>query len=460
MKHAKPPSYGLLFTIVSSSAFMVNLDLWVANVAFEAIGTDFDVASLARLSWVLNAYTITLAASLVLFGRMGDRFGQRRLFLVGTVLFSVASAVCAAAPDVNVLIIARVFQGLGAASLLPTSLAILMQVSAPERRQSAVRLWSAVGGMAAALGPVLGGLLVQIDWRWIFLANVPIGCLILALGMGSLPRASADTQGRPIDVLGSILLTGAIGATCLGLVQAPEWSWADWRTITTFSAAGIFVAVFASSASRRPEPLIDPRLLQIKNFRNANIANIAFSVGFSILLISLALWCQAVWKYSALRTGLALSPGPAVVPIAVVLSIPLSRRFGSHRVSAAGCLLFCGSVLWLAHSIDTNPNYAESLLVSLLFAGFGFAFAAATLIAVAAESLPSGSTTTGSAMINAGRQLAGCLGVSILVTIAGSQHAISDLSTPLKNSWYAGAVFSVIAIPFCLMLIKQPVGEK
>jgi MFS family permease len=176
-----------VFTVVVAAIFMSNLDLFIVNVALPSIGRDFGGASLAGLSWVLNAYAIVFAALLVPAGRLGDRTGQRRVFLAGIAIFTLASAACAAAPDLAVLVAARVVQAAGAAALIPTSLALLLAATPPDKRPGRVRAWAAVGGVSAALGPVAGGLLVQLDWRWVFLVNLPIGVAALVAGSRGLP---------------------------------------------------------------------------------------------------------------------------------------------------------------------------------------------------------------------------------------------------------------------------------
>ena len=216
----------LVLVIVCAGVVLASLDLFIVNVALPQMARDFGVKGdgLADLSWVLNAYAIVYAALLVLFGRLADRYRREHGFLLGVTVFVVASAACGAATSVPMLVAFRVVQAAGAALLTPTSLGLVLATSTPERRHSAVRAWAAVGGVAAALGPVVGGLLVAASWRWVFLVNVPIGLAALVVGWRRLPRIPGHPVAPP-DALGAALLTGGVGALTLGLVKAESWGW-------------------------------------------------------------------------------------------------------------------------------------------------------------------------------------------------------------------------------------------
>src|SRR5205807_4462166 len=208
------------------------------NVALPQMARDLHVrgSGLSDLSWVLNAYAIVYASFLVLFGRAAERYRRERGFLLGVAVFVAASAACGAATSVPMLVAFRVVQAAGAALLTPTSLGLVLATSRPERRHGAVRAWTAVGGIAAAAGPVVGGLLVAASWRWVFLVNVPIGLVALAIGWRRLPRVPGHPVPRP-DALGALLVTGGVGALTLGLVKGGSWGWGDTRTIVTLALA-------------------------------------------------------------------------------------------------------------------------------------------------------------------------------------------------------------------------------
>ena len=316
------------FAVVVAAIFMSNLDLFIVNVALPSIGRDFGGSSLAGLSWVLNAYAISFGALLVAAGRLGDRIGQRRVFLAGMALFTVASAACAAAPALALLVAARAIQAAGAAALIPTSLALLLAATAPERRSGRVRAWAAVGGVSAALGPVAGGLLVQADWRWVFLVNLPVGVAAIAVGRRVLPHPPPRAAEPWPDLAGAALLTAAIGGLTGGLVEGPSWGWTSGGTIALLAGATASVSWFLWRCARHDRPMFELHLLRRPTFGLATLATFVFSIGFAAMLLSNVLWCQTVWHYSALRTGLAIAPGPAMVPGLAIGAGRLARRFG------------------------------------------------------------------------------------------------------------------------------------
>ena len=229
--------------IVSVGLFMSSLDLFIVNIAFPDLAASFDGASLPSLSWVLNAYAIVFAALLVPAGRIADRVGRKRVFVLGLVLFSLASALCAAAPTVPLLVAARVLQAAGGAMMIPTTLGLILPAFPPEQRALAIGIWSAISGIAAALGPPIGGLLVQLSWHWIFLVNVPIGLLTAVIAVRVLDEAREPDDGRP-DLLGAAMLALGIGLLTLGIVKGPDWGWSDPRDLAAFAAALLLIVAF------------------------------------------------------------------------------------------------------------------------------------------------------------------------------------------------------------------------
>src|SRR3954468_12061800 len=223
--------------VVSAAVFMASLDLFIVNIAFPAIERDFGGTSLASLSWILNAYAIVFAALLVPAGRTADRLGRQRSFIAGLGLFTLASALCALAPNVELLVAARVLQAVGAASVFPTSLALLLPEFPPAERRKAVSIWAALGAVAAAAGPPIGGLLVQAGWQLVFLVNVPIGIALLVVAARVLREQREDAGAPRPDLLGALLLTASIGTLTLGIVKAPEWGWGSARVVALLVVA-------------------------------------------------------------------------------------------------------------------------------------------------------------------------------------------------------------------------------
>ncbi|MCQ4207085.1 MFS transporter [Streptomyces longispororuber] len=441
-------SNSLTVWIVSAGVFVVNLDLFIVNVAVPALGASFDGTSLAALSWVLNAYAIVFAALLVPAGRLADRYGHRRGFLLGLTVFTVASVLCALAPGVGWLIAARAVQAAGAAALMPTSLALLLVATPAERRPRAVRSWAAIGGIAAGLGPVVGGLLVEADWRWVFLVNAPVGVAGLMAGARALPADRPDRSGPLPDLPGAAVLTGAIGAFALALVKAQEWGWSSGRFAVTLAVALGLVAVFRWRSARHPAPVVELPLLRIPAFGVATVAALLFTVAFAAMLLTAVLWCQQMWGWSAIRTGLAIAPGPLVVPVLAVASGPVVRRLGAGGTAAVGCLLFSAGLVWWAVGVDAVPRYATGFLPGMLITGIGVGLALPTLVGAAATALPPDRFATGSALTTMARQTGSVLGVAVTVTVLGAPVTV----TAFRQGWYAAAGAAVVAAGIALVL--------
>ncbi|WP_197746654.1 MFS transporter [Mycobacterium saskatchewanense] len=432
----------VLASVVVAAVFMANLDLWIVNVALVDMGRGFG-NSLSAVSWVLNAYAIGLAALLVPAGRLGDRLGQRRVFLSGIAVFTLASLGCAVAPNLALLVAARVLQAVGAAAQLPTSLALLMASVEPHRRTNVARGWAAVGALAAVCGPVLGGLLVTFDWRWVFVVNLPVGLAAWLVGRRVLPVEPARRDERLPDLVGSALLIVAVAALTGALVQAPIWGWASAGTAALVALTVLGTGAFVWRSARHPQPLLELPLLRIRHFAIANVAFFCFGAAFAIMLLSNSLWCQNVWHYSVLRTGLAMAPSPAVVPFVTFGSTRLVHRIGPGPVAAIGSVLFAAALLWRIVLAKAAPHYLTDLLPSMLFSGIGVGLTLSTLMAAGATALPPARAATGSALVNSGRQVASALGVAILVTALGPTASVREFDL---GWWLALAFIAATAV--------------
>ena len=414
-----------VLVIVCAGVVLASLDLFIVNVALPQIGKDFHLqgGGLSDLSWVLNAYAIVYAAFLVLFGRLAERYRRERGFLLGVAIFVAASAACGAATSVPMLVAFRVVQALGAALLTPTSLGLILATSSPERRYGSVRTWTAVGGLAAAAGPVVGGLLVALNWRWVFLVNVPVGLLALVAGWRRLPRVPGHPVPAP-DALGALLITGGVAALVLGLVKGGSWGWGDARTETALAVAVIALALFALHSMRSRNPLIQPELFRLRPLVGASAVALVFMISFGAMLLSRVLWAQDVWHWSPLSTGLAIAPGPIMVPLfSFLVAGRLIARFGAGRVIAAGCTIFGAGAVWWAVAIGLRPDYVGEMLGGMLLTGIGVGLTLPTFMATGAAALPQHSFTTGSAAINMLRQIGLAIGVAVLIAILGSPHS-------------------------------------
>jgi EmrB/QacA subfamily drug resistance transporter len=428
---------------VSTAVFVAALDLFIVNVAFPDLARDFAGASLGDLSWVLNAYTIVFAALLVPAGRLADRTGRKRAFLAGLALFGAGSMLCAAAPTVETLVAARVVQAAGAAVLLPTSLGLMLPEFPPAQRPVAIAAWATVSGVAAAAGPPLGGLLVDIGWRWIFVVNLPVVLVALAVG-GRLLRESRDAaQARP-DWAGTLLLIAGVGGVAFALVRSEAWGLGDGRTLATLAAAAGVLALFADRSRRHPAPVVDPELLRISPLAAANAATLLFFVPFAAMLVGTVWLATAVWGESVLHAGLMLAPGPLM---ATLLSLPGSRlaaRHGPAAVAALGALLFAAGFGWWLLFVEATPSYAGGLLPGLVIGGGGVGLALPTLAAAATAALPPGRFATGAGIHQMSRQLGTVLGVALFVAVLGAPAAADRLAA-IEGTWVLMGALSLVA---------------
>jgi EmrB/QacA subfamily drug resistance transporter len=433
----------MVLLIVCAGVVLASLDLFIVNVALPQMARDFHLGAggLADLSWVLNAYAIVYAALLVLFGRLADRYRRERGFLLGVAVFVAASAACGAATSVPMLVAFRVVQAAGAALLTPTSLGLILATSPPHRRHGSVRAWAAVGGIAAALGPVVGGLLVAASWRWVFLVNVPIGLLALVAGWRRLPAIPGHPGPAP-DALGALLISGGIGVLTLGLVKGESWGWGSARTITALAGACLALALFAAHTARHRNPLIERTLFKLRPFTGASIATLLFSTAFGAMLLSLVLWDQDVWGWSALRTGLAIAPGPIMVPLfSFLVAGRLIGRFGPGPVIAGGSTIFALGAAWWGVDVGLSPDYGE-ILGGMLLTGIGVGLTLPTLIATGASSLPPQAFATGSAVVNMVRQIGLAVGVAVLIAVLGSPRTPAGTLAAYQRGWIVIAAIS------------------
>ena len=251
-----------VLVITCAGVVLASLDLFIVNVALPQIARDLKAPNLSELSWVLNGYAIVYASLLVFFGRLADRYRRDRAFLLGVAIFTAASAACAASTSVGMLIGFRLVQAAGAALLTPTSLGLVLASYPAERRHGAVRAWTAVGGMSAAVGPVVGGLLVAASWRWVFLVNVPIGIAALVVGWRRLPHIPGHPSERP-DPLGVVLATAGVASLTFGLVKGSDWGWGSAAIVGTLAASAALVALFVLHCLRSRTPLIHPSLFAL-----------------------------------------------------------------------------------------------------------------------------------------------------------------------------------------------------
>jgi EmrB/QacA subfamily drug resistance transporter len=421
----------LVSLIVVAGVFMSSLDLFIVNIAFPTISHHFGGASLASLSWVLSGYAIVFAALLVPAGRWADAFGRKRAFLLGLAIFIASSAACALAPSVGVLVGARVVQAAGGALMLPTSLGLMLPEFGAHERHVAIGLWAASGGIAAAAGPPLGGLLVQADWRLVFLVNIPIGLAALFAGIGTLRERRELGSGRP-DLVGAATLIVAIGALVVAIVKGQEWGWGSPAIVALLTASAILLPAIWWRSERHATPIIEPAMLRVRSFGLAVGASVLFFGGFGAMLLTGVLFLTTIWHKSVLTAGLMLFPGPAMATAFSIPSARLGARVGYRLPGVVGALLFASGSVFFITQIGATPHYASEYLPGMMITGAGVGLVIPTLTGAGASSLAAERFATGAAVLTMGRQIGSALGVALLVAVLGnSAHTVSDF----RSAW-------------------------
>jgi EmrB/QacA subfamily drug resistance transporter len=415
--------------VLALAVFMSSLDLFIVNLAFPYIGRQYPGTSLGSLSWVLNAYTIVFAAVLVPAGRWADRAGRRRVLIGGLATFVLGSVLCGVAPGVAALIAARIIQAAGAGLMVPASLSLVLAAVPPRARPQALGTWSAFGALGAALGPVIGGSLVQLNWRWVFWINVPVGLAAVALAYRVVPESRDEqARGRP-DLIGAGLLAAAVGLVALALVKAPEWGWGSPAFGGVLLASLACGAAVVARSRRHHSPVIELELLRSRTFSGAFAASILYYAGFGAFVLNSVEFLTGVWHYSAVAAGLAIAPGPLMVlPFARVAAPRLAAWLGGPgRVAAIGCAVnACGQLLWYAQ-IQAHPAYLTHLLPAQLLGGAGVGLTIPSLLAAGSAALTAARFGTGSGILNTARQVGTVLGVAGLVAILAHISAASPI---------------------------------
>jgi EmrB/QacA subfamily drug resistance transporter len=403
--------------VTAVAVFMSFLDVTIVNVAFPDIERDFPDAARADLSWVLNAYNIVFAALLVPAGRIADLVGRRRMFLIGVTAFVATSVLCGIAGSPELLTAARVLQAAAGAILVPTSLALLLPEFRAEKRATAVAIWSATGAVAAALGPSLGGVLVdEAGWRWVFFVNVPIGLAAL-IPARRLLTERRDPSGVLPDVLGSALMVAGVGALALGIVKGSDWGWGSAGVLGSLAAAAVLLPLVVLRSARHRAPVIELSLFRARSFAVANAGMFAFSTAFYALLLCNVLFLTERWGYSILEAGFAVTPGPLSAALSAPLGGALSDRFGQRVVALPGALLFAAGCALFATGIDATPDYAGEYLVPTILTGMGVGLSFAAWGSAAVAELPPARFATGSAVLACLRQIGAVLGIAVLVAV-------------------------------------------
>jgi EmrB/QacA subfamily drug resistance transporter len=399
-------------TLGSGMAF---LDGTVVNVALPSIGADLDT-DLAGLQWILNAYLVTLTALLLLGGSLGDRYGRRRVFDLGVVVFTAASVLCGLAPTTEVLVGARALQGVGGAMLVPGSLALLTATMHPDDRSRAVGAWSGLTGVASAIGPFVGGWLIDAaSWRWAFLINVPLAGAVLWASR-AVPESTDGHAGGHLDLPGALTAAAGLALLTAGLIGA-----GDGWTATTVGAtvAGVALLIgFVAIEARSRQPMLPLSLFSDTQFAGANLVTLAVYAGLGVAFFLVVVNLQIALGYSALEAGVALLPVTVMMLLLSARFGALAQRIGARLPMTVGPVLVAAGLLWMS-GIGAGDSYVTAVLPPAILYGLGLAVTVAPLTATVMASVDEEHLGIGSAANNAVSRLAGLLAVAVLPTVAG-----------------------------------------
>jgi EmrB/QacA subfamily drug resistance transporter len=436
----------------SLGAFMAFLDATIVNIAFPSIQSSFPEISRSWLSWVLNGYNIVFAALLLPAGRIADLVGHRRVFAAGVAIFGLASLLCAAAPSVGLLVAFRVVQAVGAALLVPTSLGLLLDEYPVADRVRAIAILGSAAALAAASGPVFGGLLVDgFDWRAVFVVNLPICAGTLYLTRRWVKERRDPEHGRMPDVFGIALFAGGMALLALALTRVDSWGWWDIRVEGCLALGCSLLAAFLVRSRRHPAPAVELALFRLRSVRMANCAIIVFAAAFYAKILIDVLFLTSIWHYSVLTAGAAMTPGPLITAILAAPSGRLADRYGTAPIAAAGAFVYALGCAWYTLNAGVAPDYVSQWLPGAALTGLGIALAFPSLTSAAVIALPAGRYATGSALNASARQLGGVLGIAIAVSIIGGANRAASHSD-FVHAWTYAAVSAWIAAGVALAL--------
>jgi EmrB/QacA subfamily drug resistance transporter len=392
--------------------FMIMLDNTVVNVALPSIQRSLH-ASTASLEWTVNAYTLSFAVLLVTGGRLGDLFGRRKLFLAGVVIFAASSAAIGFSPDDAWLVAWRAVQGAGAALMMPATLSIITNAFPPAERGRAIGTWAGVSALALAIGPVVGGFLVEsVSWQSIFFLNLPVAVAAVFVALFAVQESRDETVERTVDIPGVATLTVGLAALVLALVEGNAWHWDSLREISLYATAVVGLAAFAVIETRRRVPMVDFSFFASRTFLGANI--VAFIVSFAMLAMFffLALYMQNIRGYSPLQAGVRFLPSTMMIVLIAPLAGRLADRVGPRPLMTFGLLCVSGSLFWQSH-LTVSSTYG-ALLPGFVLMGIGMAFVMSPMSTAAMNSVEPTKAGVASGILSMSRMVGGTFGVAVL----------------------------------------------
>jgi EmrB/QacA subfamily drug resistance transporter len=417
------------------------LDATVVGIALPAIARDFH-ASVSSTQWVVDGYTLPLAGLLLLGGALGDAFGRRKVFVIGTVWFAIASLACGLAPNAGFLIAARAVQGAGAALLVPGSLAIIQASFAKQDRARAIGAWSGLGGVATAIGPFLGGwLITAVSWRLIFFINLPAAAAVVAISTRHVPESRVPGPRQPLDVAGATTISLALAGITYGLIAASDGNWTSPTVLITLLAGVALLAAFCVIESRSPHAMLPLTIFRSRQFSGANAVTFVVygALGGALFLIPVVL--QEVCGYSAIEAGVALLPITVIMLTLSARSAALAARIGPRLQMTTGPLVIAAGLLLLTR-VHGNGDYLTQVLPAVLVFGFGLAINVAPLTSTALSAAPAEHSGIASAVNNDVARAASLIAVAVLPPLAGITGDIYQHPAALTSGFHKAMLIS------------------
>ena len=450
---------------VSFGLFMIMLDNTVVNVALPSIQRDLGVG-LSELEWIVSGYALTFAAFMLIGGKLADAYGRRLIFVVGIAVFTAASLACGLATSGEMLIAARVAQGVGAALMNPATLSIIAATFPPRQRGTAIGIWAGVSALALAIGPLVGGLLTeQASWHWIFFVNIPVGVVGIAASFLLIDESRDPTHER-LDLPG--LVTSAVGLFALtyGLIEANTYGWGSARIVGAFLLAVVALVGFVVLERRQRAPMLDLTLFRNRTYVGANLVVLLVSLAMFGVFFFVSLYMQNVLGFSAVEAGAAFLPMTILIILVAPWAGRLSDRWGSRGLMTAGMLLIAGQLLYFSR-LDTETTF-WTLLPGLLLGGFGMAMTMTPSAAAATRAVPVEKAGVGSAVLNAFRQVGGSTGIALMGAIMAAQlsdpPSIASFMDGFEQSLLVAAGIALAGAVVAAWLIRPhdlaPAGEE
>jgi EmrB/QacA subfamily drug resistance transporter len=440
----------LTLAIVGAAFFMTVLDVAIVNVALPSIEKDLSVTE-TTVQWVLIAYAITFGGFLLLGGRMADLLGRKRIFIVGLVLFTLASLICGLSGTIAVLIAARAVQGIGAAIISPAALSIVTTTfEEGAERNKALGIWGALGGSGAAAGVLFGGILTKyLGWQWIFFINVPVGALVFGLTLPFVPESRVELGHRRFDAAGAITVTGGLALLVYAISKAPDVGWGSARTIVLLIASFAILGLFVLIELRSTAPLVPFSIFRIRSLLAANVVGFLLGAVIFANFLVLTLYVQQVLGWSALKTGVTFLATAGTTVIWAGVAQALTTRYGPRPVIVIGLLVLAASMGWYTQIPVDGHFWPDLLPAYLTFAlGLAFSFVPVTIAALAQVSHEEAGLASG--LINTNQQIGGAIGVALASTIfvSSAKSLLKTGHTPAQafTSGYQDAFWALIAL--------------